>query len=99
MKKLVLIAMALGIVACSNPVQQSSVPMDMQAVQEYQQRVSNARTNQQAIQNEHWDLNQSDRRVKVVVEHPRVYPSVHYGYYGWGKHHRHYSGVRVGRYY
>lgn len=95
MKKFVLTAMVLGITACSTPVQQSTVPMDMQAVQEYQQRVSNSSANRQAstAKNEHWELNQSDNKPKVVVvQQPRVYPSIHYGY-GWGRHHRHHSRV------
>lgn len=103
MKKLILTAMILGITACSNPVQQSTVPMDMQTVQEYQQRVANAKVNRaEAKQPEtYWELDRSDKKPKVVVvQQPRVYPSMHYGY-GWGRYHRHHSGVgvRLGGYY
>lgn len=97
MKKMILCAMGVLLAACSNPVQQSSVPMDMAAVQEYQQRVASGKTNTQA---EHWELDQSDKRPKVVVveRRPRMYPSVHYGY--GNKHPRLYSGigVRLGHY-
>lgn len=90
--------MILGITACSSPVQQSTVPMDMQTVQEYQQRVATAQSNQQAAQaqHQHWDLNKSDKKAKVIAvqSHPRISPSGHYGY-GWGRHHRHHSGVGV----
>lgn len=40
MKKLILIALPTLLAACSTPVQQSSVPMDMQAVADYQHRVA-----------------------------------------------------------
>ena len=89
MKKVILCAISGVLVACSSPTQQSSVPLDMQTVQDYQQRVMSAKTN---TKGEHWELDKSDKRPKVVVlerRKPRIYPSMHYGY-GWG---RHYSGV------
>lgn len=91
MKKMILCTMSVLLAACSSPVQQSSVPMDMAAVQEYQQRVASGKTNTQA---EHWELDQSDKRPKVVVveRRPRMYPSIHYGY-GWG---RRYTGIGLG---
>lgn len=102
MKKLAVVIGGFVLSACSSPVQQSSVPMDMKTVQEYQARIATAQSNKVAAQtqNEPWELNQSDHRPKVVVvqTHPRVYPSF---YYGWGRHHRHHSGVgvRLGGYY
>lgn len=101
MKKLVLSMMAMALAACSAPVQQSSVPMDMQTVQEYQQRVANAQNNIRSAekQSDFWVLNQSDNKPKIVVVHqPSVYPSAYYGY--GNKHPRLYSGigVRLGHY-
>ncbi|OOH90570.1 hypothetical protein BMT54_04645 [Pasteurellaceae bacterium 15-036681] len=102
MKKVVLCAVPVALAACSSSVQQSTAPMDMQAVQEYQQRVASSVSNkanaQQKAQKEgEWQLNQSDNKPKVVqvYSRPRVYPSVHYGY-GWGRYGRHHSGIGVG---
>ncbi|WGE32342.1 hypothetical protein NYR60_01620 [Actinobacillus genomosp. 2] len=102
MKKLVLLILPLLVTACSTPVQQSTVPMDMQAVAEYQQRVASGNTvsekqKQRVAQQIEPDepLNQSDKRrsnTKVIHHYPRVYPSV--GYH-WGHRHRH-SGIGVG---
>lgn len=91
MRKMILCAVSVLLAACSNPVQQSSVPPDMAAVKEYQQRVASGKNN---TQTEHWELNQSDKRPKVVVieRRPRMYPSAHYGY-GWGRHH---TGIGLG---
>ncbi|MDH2999020.1 hypothetical protein A1D22_03980 [Pasteurellaceae bacterium LFhippo2] len=104
MKKIVLCAVPVVLAACSSPVQQSTVPMDSQAVQEYNQRIASSASNKANAQNRtqkegEWQLNQSDNKPKVVHVHtrPRVYPSVHYGY-GWGSGGRrgHYSGVGLG---
>lgn len=85
----------LAITACSTPVQQSSVPMDMKAVQEYQQRVATGNTVTSSNQSDDWELNQSDRepKVKVYQAHPRVYPTIGY-HHGWGG--GHYRGLGVG---
>ena len=98
MNKLVLLALPLAITACSTPVQQSTVPMDMQAVAEYQQRVASGNTvsekqKQRVAQQVESDepLNQSDKRPKVVrqvVREPVVYPSIGVGY-GYHRHHHH----------
>lgn len=97
MKKLLLCALPLAITACSTPVQQSTVPIDMQAVQEYQQRVASGNTvsvqqKQRVAQQVEPDepLNQSDRRPKVRQVQPVIYPSIGVGYYhGKGHFHRH----------
>ncbi|HDL3364620.1 TPA: hypothetical protein PW400_002320, partial [Mannheimia haemolytica] len=44
MKKLILLGLSVALTACSTPQQQSTVPMDMQAVQDYHQRVINKQT-------------------------------------------------------
>ena len=95
MKKLMLCMIPLAITACSTPVQQSSVPMDMKAVQEYQQRVATGNTVTSSNQSEDWELNQSDRepKVKVYRAYPRVYPTIGY-HHGWGR--GHYRGLGVG---
>lgn len=96
MKKLMLLALSLVTVACSAPEQQSTVPMDMQAVAEYQQRVTSGNTvsekqKQRVAQQIEPDepLNQSDKRPKVVrqvVREPVIYPSIDVGY-GYHRHH------------
>lgn len=42
MKKLAVVIGGFVLAACSSPVQQSSVPMDMKTVQEYQARIATA---------------------------------------------------------
>lgn len=94
MKKWILPALPVLLAACSTPVQQSSVPMDMKTVEEYQQRVASGQT-VEAKQTDKWELDKSDKQEKVVVierRAPRVYPSLHYGY-GWGRHH---TGIGLG---
>ncbi|AUI65255.1 MULTISPECIES: hypothetical protein [Glaesserella] len=98
MKKLILCMMPLVITACSTPTQQSTVPMDMKAVQEYQQRVATGKTvTANSSESEEWELNQSDREPKVKVyrsyPYPRVYPTIGY-HHGWGR--GHHSGIGVG---
>ncbi|WGE35026.1 hypothetical protein NYR62_05140 [Actinobacillus genomosp. 1] len=98
MKKLVLLTLPWVVVACSTPVQQSTVPMDMQAVAEYQQRVASGNTvseqqKQRVAQQVEPDepLNQSDKRPKVVrqvVREPVIYPSIGIGY-GYHRHRHH----------
>lgn len=92
MKKLLLTLAPFALVACSAPEQQSSVPMDMQAVQDYQYRVSTGKTIDKNNPATNEALNQSDNRPKVVAVPvaPRIYPSVGYG---WS---RHRSGIGVG---
>lgn len=93
MKKRILIILPMVLTACSTPVQQSSVPMDMKTVEQYQQSVSIGKV-VKANQDDTWELDQSDKRKKVIIVEPRasrVYPSVHYGY-GWG---RHYTGLGI----
>lgn len=97
MKKLMLCAIPLMLAGCATPDQQSSVPMDMKSVQEYQQRVASGKTvtaENPAVREE---LNQSDKRPKVQVirrAYPAVYPTFGVGY-GWGRG-RYHSGVGLG---
>ncbi|WGE51169.1 hypothetical protein NYR68_01915 [Actinobacillus equuli subsp. haemolyticus] len=98
MKKVMLLALSFATAACSAPEQQSTVPMDMQAVAEYQQRVASGNTvsekqKQRVAQQVEPDepLNQSDKRPKVVrqvVREPVIYPSIGIGY-GYHRHHHH----------
>lgn len=91
-KKLTLImSMAISsllLSACSTPTQQSSVPMDMKAVQEYQQRVASGNTVSPTAKEDAQELNQSDKaqKVKVYYHMPRrLHPSLYYqGGYGLG---------------
>lgn len=94
MKKGLLMILPVVLTACSSPVQQSSVPMDMKTVEEYQKRVASGQT-VAAKQTDKWELDKSDKQEKVVVierRAPRAYPSLHYGY-GWGRHH---TGIGLG---
>lgn len=80
---------SLFVTACSTPTQQSSVPMDMKAVQDYQQRVASGNTVSPTAKEEAQELNQSDKaqKVKVYYHTPRarLYPSLYYqGGYGLG---------------
>ncbi|WGE42588.1 hypothetical protein NYR75_01625 [Actinobacillus equuli subsp. haemolyticus] len=98
MKKVMLLALPFVAAACSAPEQQSTVPMDMQAVAEYQQRVASGNTvsekqKQRVAQQIELDepLNQSDKRPKVVrqvVREPVIYPSIGIGY-GYHRHRHH----------
>lgn len=73
MKKLIWVTLSALLTACSTPIQQSTLPLDMKTVQEYQQRVASGKT---ATSTELWELNQSDKRAKVVVvERAHRYPS------------------------
>lgn len=87
MKKFLFI-LATAITACSTPTQKSSVPMDMQAVSDYQQRVMTKQTVNSNDKNDE-PLNQSDRRSKSTtspVVRPVIYPSIGVGYHhGWGR--------------
>ncbi|KAE9538290.1 hypothetical protein HT665_03390 [Ursidibacter maritimus] len=74
MKKLLLSALVL-LSACSTPSQQSSVPLDMKAVQEYQHKIRTGNTVSPTAKEDNKDLNHSDRAVKVRVYPQRmVYP-------------------------
>lgn len=86
MKKIVLFAASLSLAACHTPAPQSNVPLDMQTVQEYQQRIATPRSNPQA---EHWDLTPKAPAPKVVIVKPHHPPrfSAHYGTFGM--YHRH----------
>lgn len=86
MKKYLLpIISSFIIVGCSLPKQESTVPMDMKTVQEYQQRVASGNTVSDQNYDES-DLNHSDKVVKINVynNYPRVYPSIGY-HHGWGR--------------
>ncbi|VEI44842.1 Uncharacterised protein [Actinobacillus equuli] len=97
-EKVMLLALPFVAAACSAPEQQSTVPMDMQAVAEYQQRVASGNTvsekqKQRVAQQIEPDepLNQSDKRPKVVrqvVREPVIYPSIGIGY-GYHRHRHH----------
>lgn len=88
MKKFLFLILATAITACSTPTQKSSVPMDMQAVSDYQQRVMTKQTVNSNDKNDE-PLNQSDRRSKSTtspVVRPVIYPSIGVGYHhGWGR--------------
>lgn len=91
MKKLILLAIPVVLSACATPEQQSTVPMDMKAVQDYQYRVATGKTVDKKHKEPQEALNQSDRRSKNKVYYrtaPVIYPSIHYGY-----------GYRYGRWY
>lgn len=89
MKKLILIALPTLLAACSTPVQQSSVPMDMQAVADYQHRVATKQTVNPNEKPNDEPLNQSDKRAKSTVTQsvrPVIYPSIGVGYHhGFGR--------------
>lgn len=94
MKSLILVTLTLTLAACSAPVQQSSVPMDMKTVEEYRQRVATGNT-VSVTQPQDEELNQSDKRTKVKVyhhyPHPRIRPSIGYHYGGY-----HHSELGIG---
>lgn len=86
MKKLLLLCAPMVLAACAQPVQTSSVPMDMQAVADYNQRVATGNTVNTKQKKDEWELNASDRQPKTkiyVYPQPYIYPRVHlgYGYY------------------
>ncbi|MFA9488648.1 MULTISPECIES: hypothetical protein [unclassified Mannheimia] len=83
MKKLILLVSSVAITACSTPVQQSTVPMDMQAVHDYQQRILTKQTVDKNAQPGNEALNQSDRRSKSTASpiRPVIYPSIGVGYH------------------
>lgn len=86
MKKLILLAIPFVLSACATPEQQSTVPMDMKAVQDYQHRVATGNTVDKKHPEAQEALNQSDRRAKSTVHYgaaPVIYPVIHYGY-GYG---------------
>ncbi|AGI33274.1 TPA: hypothetical protein PXF07_000991 [Mannheimia haemolytica] len=86
MKKLILLGLSVALTACSTPQQQSTVPMDMQAVQDYHQRVINKQTVDKNTKQHDEPLNQSDKRSESInlPIHPIIYPSIGVGYhYGW----------------
>lgn len=89
MKKLILIALPTLLAACSTPVQQSSVPMDMQAVADYQHLVATKQTVNPNEKPNDEPLNQSDKRAKSTVTQsvrPVIYPSIGVGYHhGFGR--------------
>lgn len=98
MKKLILCLAPFLVVACSTPQQQSTVPLDMKAVQEYQQRITSGNTVDKNTPSNNEPLNQSDHKPKVVYQRvpTAIYPSVGVGY-GWGHRHHHYGlGTRLG---
>jgi hypothetical protein len=94
MKKIIAISAALVLTACAKPAQhyQSNIPLDMQAVHEYEQRVANGKTAPKAkvMPEAPQPLNQSDRAPKVRhTSTPIIYPSIGIGYHhGWRHHHR-----------
>lgn len=96
MKKSILLC-SVVLAACSSPEQQSSVPMDMKTVQEYQQRVASGNTVNPRAKQDEQELNHSDRVKKVEVHHhyhqPRIRPSIGY-YHGFGGYNR--SGIGLG---
>lgn len=79
-KYFILVSFPLFLTACSHQItQQSSVPLDMQTVQDYQQRVSSGKTVDANAKTVDETLNQSDKRPKVVVR--QAYPPmIHFGY-------------------
>lgn len=89
MKKSVLgfIPIVAALSACSSP-QQSTVPLDMQTVLAYQQRVASPQNNNPS---EYWDLNKQEAEPKVlIIEHrsarntPPYYDRYrHYGIYDY----------------
>ena len=82
MKKLMLLAIPVVLSACATPEQQSTVPMDMKAVQDYQYRVATGNTVDKNQPQPKEALNQSDKRSKNVTYYPAVpaiYPSVGFG--------------------
>lgn len=96
MKKYLLISVVLGLAACAKPpMQPSAIPLDNQAVVDYQQRVANGKAVKKVKLAEEapQPLNQSDRtpKVKTITTQPVIYPSIGIGYHrGWGHiHHRH----------
>ncbi|QIM63442.1 hypothetical protein A1D29_09180 [Pasteurellaceae bacterium Orientalotternb1] len=88
MKKIVLALLPCIVSACSTSTHQSSVPMDMKAVEEYQQKIASGKTVDPAAHFDDSDLNHSDRKPKVQVYHyyervPVLVP--HMGYErAWG---------------
>ncbi|EXI63017.1 hypothetical protein A6B39_02460 [Mannheimia granulomatis] len=87
MKKLILITLPAMLTACSTPVQQSSVPMDMQAVADYQQRIISKQTVNPNEKPNDEPLNQSDKRAKSTatqIVRPVIYPSIGY-HHGFGR--------------
>ena len=97
MKKWALLSLSLAVAACSTPVQQSTVPMDMQAVQDYQQRIITKQTVDKRANQQDEALNQSDRRSKSTAYpvRPVIYPSIgvgyHHGRYRYGNYHRYHD--------
>lgn len=88
MKKLILLGLSVVLSACSTPQQQSTVPMDMQAVQDYHQRVTTKQTVDKDMKQNDEPLNQSDKRLKSMGYsiNPVIYPSIGVGYHqGWGR--------------
>ncbi|MCK3654490.1 hypothetical protein A4G19_01500 [Pasteurellaceae bacterium Macca] len=87
MKKLFLL-LPFTLIGCSTPPQQSTVPLDMKAVEAYQQRVMSGNTVNPQDKHIEEELNASDKRTKVIIQrsYPRIYPSIYYGsgYYGSG---------------
>ncbi|QNS15003.1 hypothetical protein [Mannheimia bovis] len=86
MKKIMLLVSSIVITACSTPTQQSTVPMDMQAVHDYQQRILTKQTVDKNAQPNNEALNQSDRCSKSTIYpiRPVIYPSIGAGYHhGW----------------
>lgn len=88
MKKALLVLFPVVLSACSTPQPQSSVPLDMQTVQAYQQRIASPQTNHHS---NHWDLNKKEVEPKVIViEHrsAKIRPSLHFGhgYHHYGAH-------------
>lgn len=96
MKKRILGVLPFVLAACSTPEQQSTVPMDMKTVQEYQQKVASGNTVNP--NDKQWDLNASDRiqKVRVYHHHPRVRPNVGY-FHSWGSY-RSRIGLGLGYY-
>lgn len=84
MRRLFVILISSLIAACYSIPQQSSVPTDMKAVRDYQQRVISKHTANSADQDNE-SLNQSDKRPKVkhytLIVHPIVRPRIGLDYH------------------
>ncbi len=92
MKLLVLGMAAVALGACSTPPQQSTVPMDMQAVYEYQSRIATTKTGRKTAQPNDEPMNQSDRygKERYTRSFPAIHPHIGVGYHhGWGRYHHH----------
>lgn len=87
MKKYLCVSISLILTACvAEQPQQSSVPMDMKAVQEYQQKIATGNTVSSTVKQDEQELNYSDRitKARVYRYYSMSYPNVYYYRYGLG---------------